>query len=154
MTYGGLAVIPRAICLGALLLVGACSTVGPGFKNQPRRLRHWHPVGRLPTRYAGIQQRWRPGAPRGSDLPSALTEPAPCDGCALRQLCATGLACERFWMFVHGDLWQDASMEPLKKHYTALFEMQRPPRGRKRRKKNQRRAQLSQRPAISHELRG
>jgi len=53
-----------------------------------------------------------------------LFVPCPCDNCDFRQRCATGLACERYSMFLDGGgrkRWEAASCEPTHDQFEALL---------------------------------
>jgi hypothetical protein len=53
-----------------------------------------------------------------------LFVPCPCDGCEFRQRCATGLACERYSIFLNGNAqkrWEAASYVPTHAAFEALF---------------------------------
>ena len=56
-------------------------------------------------------------------LAELIFVPCPCDGCEFRRRCATGLACDRFSLFLHGHgkkRWERATCEPTRARFEAL----------------------------------
>jgi hypothetical protein len=92
-------------------------------------LRDWESrvhAGRISTARKLARARTKPEDHAAAPEPAA--EPvfiaSPCDECSFRRHCATGLACERYSMFLDGNAqkrWAGAPCEPTQARFEALF---------------------------------